>query len=322
MTFFLWRKLLRDSRTSFLVIFLLLMLFQVFWVMVTKRVTTEFSPLFRGIANRLNVAEDSFQKHFFSGPGKVMQSIMGGEDVRFNKPQDMLAVGYLHPLIQTIFCIWAIGRAAGAIAGEIDKGTMELLLAQPLSRGQIVLAHFLVDLLLIPLLAIGLWLGTLLGTFLSGPFQINESKFELFSISIPIDSQTLVVDPMVLAPSIWNIAALLFALSGLTMWISSRHRFKGRAVSIAVLVVLIQFIVNVLGQLWDTISYLRPLTIFYYYQPQRISLQHEWTIDPGLIWTGEPMVALNVVAVLFAVGLLGYLLAWRTFERRDIPAPL
>ena len=49
---------------------------------------------------------------------------------------DMLSIGYVHPLMQTIFCIWAVGRASGAIAGEMDRGTMELLLAQPLARGR------------------------------------------------------------------------------------------------------------------------------------------------------------------------------------------
>ena len=47
---------------------------------------------------------------------------------------DMLSIGYVHPLVQIIFCIWAVGRASGAVAGELDRGTMELLLAQPLSR--------------------------------------------------------------------------------------------------------------------------------------------------------------------------------------------
>jgi hypothetical protein len=32
---------------------------------------------------------------------------------------DMLSIGYVHPVMQFVFCISAVGRAAGAIAGEI-----------------------------------------------------------------------------------------------------------------------------------------------------------------------------------------------------------
>jgi ABC-2 type transport system permease protein len=72
---------------------------------------------------------------------------MGGESIQLDQVMDMLTIGYVHPLTQTILCIWAIGRASGAIAGEIDRGTMELLLAQPVPRSRVVLAHLAVDLL-------------------------------------------------------------------------------------------------------------------------------------------------------------------------------
>ena len=73
------------------------------------------------------------------------------------------------------------------------------------------------------------------------------------------------------------------------------------------------FLVNVIGQLWDAMEYLRPLTIFYYYQPQPIILQADWYTH-GDVW--------GRMAVLLAVGSVGYFMAWRTFTRRDLPAPL
>ena len=42
----------------------------------------------------------------------------------------------------------------------------------------------------------------------------------------------------------------------------------------------------------------------------------------GLMWTGRPLVSLNVIVVLTLVGAIGYLMALRTFARRDMPAPL
>ncbi len=318
----LWLKLFQDCRRALLLTMVLLFCFQLFWVLVTKRVITEFSPLFRGIANRLQVQEEMFQKHFFSGPGKIMQSILGGENIRFNRVQDTLVVGYLHPLVQIIFCLWAIGRASGAIAGEIDKGTMELLLAQPISRSKIILAHLGIDLLALPLLAVTVWLGTFVGILLVGPFEVKESHFEMFNIVIPSEAFQIKVDPQSLAPSVWNIMAFLFALSGLTIFFSAMGRFRNRVIGLVVFLVLIQFIINVLGQLWQPLEMLRPLTLFYYYQPQLISLYHHWYVDPGQIWLKHGLVSLHLVWTLIGIGSLGYLLAWWQFSRRDVPAPL
>src|SRR5204863_9181500 len=113
----------------------------------------------------------------FKGPGQMVRAIIGGEGVDLQHAMDMASIGYVHPLVQTIFCIWAIGRASGAIAGEIDRGTMELLLAQPLPRYRLLAAHLLVDAITIPILCLSLWTGTCLGTWIVG--EIKPDKVEV-----------------------------------------------------------------------------------------------------------------------------------------------
>jgi ABC-2 type transport system permease protein len=238
---------------------------------------------------------------------------------------DTLSIGYVHPLVQTLFCIWAIGRASGAIAGELDRGTLELLLAQPLPRYRIVLAHLVVDLVTIPLLCLSLWAGTWLGVWLVSPIQISAEDMQLFPFlgQVDLDPETLRLEPLRFFPGLINVAALLFAVSGYTMWMSAAGRFRWSVLGGAVLITLLQFLINVLGQLWDTIAFLRPLTVFYYYQPQQIVLADRWTVDLGTVWNaGQPLLAVPVLAVLLTVGSLGYLMALWTFCRRDLPAPL
>src|SRR5262249_35702332 len=122
---------------------------------------------------------------------------------------------------------------------------------------------------------------------------------------------------------LWNVAALLFAVSGYTMLLSAAGRFRWKVLGVAILLTLLQFLINVVGQLWDTIAVLRPFTVFYYYQPQQIMLQHKWTVDLGVVWNqGHPLLDLHVLVVLFLVGALGYGMAFWTFCRRDLPAPL
>jgi ABC-2 type transport system permease protein len=113
-----------------------------------------------------------------------------------------------------------------------------------------------------------------------------------------------------------NLAALMFALSGLTMALSAAGRSRWKVVGFGVLMGVLMFAGNVLGQLWDGAAWVRPFTAFYYYQPQKIMLHGQWTAEP---FGGA---AVPVVPVLLATGAAGYLLALRVFTRRDLPAPL
>lgn len=307
MTGALLRKLLTDVRVPLFVVALLILGFQCFWAKMTQRITGELLPAFTQ-----KVPLEFIKTNLFSGPGKIVETLVGGENINFDVPMDMMSIGYVHPLMLLIFCLWAVGRASGAIAGEIDRGTMELLLAQPLARYRLVLAHLCVDILTFPVLCFSLWGGNWLGTWMCG----------ILEIGVPVNSRGLHVDPTLLGPALWNLAALLFAVSGYTMWLSSLGRFRGRVLGIAVLVTLLQFVLNLMGQMLDKLSYLRPFTVFYYYQPQQIILKNVWTVNIAKAWRLEQPLTANVLLVLFAVGLTGYSMALWTFCRRDLPAPL
>jgi ABC-2 type transport system permease protein len=324
MTLPLIRKLLRDVRWALLVVMLMLAGFQCLWVKVTQRTTAQLAPVFNTLAERAGVFRKDVERMIFSGPGKIVQTLAGGESVRFERAMDVLAIGYLHPLMQVIFCVWAIGRAALAVAGELDRGTLELLMAQPLPRWSVIVSHLVVDVLVIPLLCLSLWSGTLLGSVLVGPFEVAAADVEALRVlpfEVKIDPAMLRIDPWAFGPSLWNVGALIFAVSGLTMALSAVGRFRNRVIGLAVLLMLLQFLVNVVGQLWDAAAWLRPFTVFYYYQPQQITLTGSWTVNPGALWNSGPYVV-NVLAVLFTVGAVGYAVALAVFTRRDLPAPL
>jgi ABC-2 type transport system permease protein len=325
MTLSLIRKLLRDIRVPLVVVVLLLAGFQCLWVKLTQRTVTQIAPLFSTLAVRAGTSQKAIESVLFGGPGRVAQTMVGGESVHFERAMDVLSIGYVHPLMQILFCIWAIGRAAGAIAGEIDRGTMELLLAQPIPRWRVIVAHLSVDAIVIPILCLSLWSGTILGTQLVGPYEVSTADLEksqkLLPFPLKVDPTLLAIDPWAFAPGMWNVGTLIFAVSGITMALSSVGRFRNRVIGIAVLVTLLQFLVNVVGQLWDTVAWLRPFTVFYYYQPQQIILTGRWTMDPLALW-GDGHAAVPVLAVLFGVGAVSYALALLAFTRRDLPAPL
>jgi ABC-2 type transport system permease protein len=320
MTGVLVRKLLRDLRVPLLVVALLLVAFECLWVKITERITGQIIP-FLGT----QVSLPGLEETLFKGPGQVLRTLIGGEHIRLNRAMDVLSIGYVHPLVQTILCVWAIGRAAGAIAGELDRGTMELLLAQPLARFRVILAHAWVDLLTIPVLCLALWAGTWLGAWLVGPIRVNEADLPKLPVPVrmkPPSPEQLALEPAAVGPALLNVAALIFAVSGTTMALSAAGRFRSRVLGTAVLVTLVQFLVNLVGQLWEALAFLRPLTVFYYYQPQQVILSGTWSVDLAVWNGGQPLCYVPGAAVLFAVGLAGYLVALGVFTRRDLPAPL
>ncbi len=291
------RKLLRDARTALIFVGFLLMAFQVLWARITQRISDSGQILDQLRGFGLTIA--NIRETIFKGPGQIVQAIMGGENIHIDRALDMISIAYVHPLTIFILSTWAIGRASGAIAGEIDRGTMELLLAQPIRRGQIVLAHLLVDIITIPILCLCMWAGTWIGASLVG-FVGN-------------DQPSLAVDPAAFAPGLLNVFLLVFAISGVTMCLSAAGRFRWRVLGFAVALALLQFLTNLVGQLWEPAAPIRPCTIFYYYQPQSLILSPTW-YDQASCWLH--------LGVLAGVGCAGYVLALWIFCRRDLPAPL
>jgi ABC-2 type transport system permease protein len=357
MTLTLVGKLLRDVRLGLLAVALLLGAFQCLWAKVTERVLGQLAPFFNSLAGLAGMTQRDIESEVFAGSGQIFRTLIGGDRVVLDNAMTLLSIGYVHPLMQTIFCIWAVGRAAGAIAGEIDRGTMELLLAQPLPRSRLVLAHFFVDLITISALCLALWAGNWIGAWLITPIQVQEPAFKtpmrrpayLIDVDLgivlrlrvrmetPADrsgqrapteeskrrlEESLRIEPIRFGRALVIVGGLMFAISGYTMWLSAMGRSRWRVLAIAVFVTLVQFLVNLLAQLWDPIEVLRPLTIFYYYQPQQLILGGDWSVTLREWNGGRPLVAVPMPVVLFGVGLLGYALALRVLARRDLPAPL
>jgi ABC-2 type transport system permease protein len=295
MSLILVRKLLRDLRPGLITIGVLLFAFELLWCKSTQQGLVLFEKLrLRGIDMRV-----VFRVVFDEESGKMVEKLLGGDRIRIGQGLDTLSVGYVHPLLLTMLSVWAVGRAAGSIAGELDKGTMELLLAQPLARPRVIASHFALDCLTIPILCVCMWAGTTLGAH----------AFDLIAMTAT-DSKP--VDPWLFGPALLNVGVLLFAISGYTMAISSAGRFRTRVLGIAVVLTLLQFLINLLGQTWEDIEFLRPCTVFYYYQPQGLILRLDGAAAEA--WRNQ--------LTLLAVGMAGYAAALVIFCRRDLPAPL
>jgi ABC-2 type transport system permease protein len=178
----------------------------------------------------------------------------------------------------------------------------------------------------LPIICLSVFAGTQFGLAVVGDFVPDYSAIDEldspFLKSIPRDTTPLPVSGMGELPALVNTFALAFALSGMTLAISAAGRSRWKVVGYAVLAVVVMFVANTVGQLWEPAGFVRPLTLFFYYQPQRVMIDGNWMVDLGKAWNFGRPVLIPAVGVLMAVGAAGYLLALRTFTRRDLPAPL
>ncbi len=103
-------------------------------------------------------------------------------------PLGRIAVVYNQPLVVLVVSAWGIARGSDAVSGELGRGTMEMLLAQPVRRITVLAAQASVTLGGAATLALSAWLGTIVGL---SHVQLEEP-----------------VSPLALLPAVLNLFAL------------------------------------------------------------------------------------------------------------------
>ena len=208
----------------------------------------------------------------------------GGGDV-FSL-EGSIALGYVHPIAIILVAIFAIGFAASAIAGERQRGTLEVLLARPISRRTAYVTLLVATLLFIGLVLAAASIGTIVGAAIAG-----------------------VLDELVLErlPILWLNGLLLwgcFAAIALAASVSFDRLTPALGATIAIVIVM--YFLDILGSLWPDAKGLQPYSLFHYLTARDILAG---TIDPF------PFVLLAVVAAVAIV------FALVEFPRRDLAAP-
>ena len=252
-----------------------------------------------------------------------------------------IAVTFEELIVILLISVWAIGRGSDTISGELGRGTMEMLLAQPVSRSQILLTQAAVTVAGIAALVFVAWLGIFTGIHL---FSVEEAPpaptftIPLTRIEIPWsvgDQEPIRVPLATKAKSFQftagciNLFALGFFLAGMTTLLSSWDRYRWRTIGIAVGVYIVQIVLKVFGLAHESLRWMSYCTFYVLYEPQAAvyaQIQHPrtwWypilTNDQGR-WQGLSPLGDSLLLVM--LGCLAYASALVIFRRRDLPAPL
>jgi ABC-2 type transport system permease protein len=175
----------------------------------------------------------------------------------------------------------AVVTGAGATAGEEERGTIDLLLANPIRRWRVVVEKSFAVAVATAVVAAGIWLGIAIGAFAA------DVELDLARVA------GAVVSALLLALALGGIALALGALTGRRM----------PAIALTMALAVAAYFLNALAPLVEELEPWRPLSLFYYYIGND-PLTH------GL--------ELSHTAILAAVALAGVVVAVIAFERRDL----
>jgi len=280
----LWYKTMREGRWLLLGSGAFLFGFHLIQVYVTSFFTTsKFHFLLKHVMPKE-------LKDLFPVPPEVAATPLG-----------RLAIGYEDPVVVVLLSSWAIARGSDAVAGELGRGTMEMLLAQPVRRTTVLGIQAAFTLFGLAVLATCGWLGTLTGT-------------SIFELEMPVDATIL------LGPAL-NLFSLGVFLAGLTTLISSAGRYRGRTIGLVVGIYFIQTIFKILSKTVPDLESWRRLSILTLFEPQ-VMAYRLWpdVLEEASRESWEILCFNNGILILS--GLLCYVLAAIVFSRRDLPAPL
>jgi ABC-type transport system involved in multi-copper enzyme maturation permease subunit len=240
------------------------------WGLLIPTIYVSFSDALRELANSGAIPE---------------QLLNFGSGSLFTLP-GAITLGFQHPLALAFLGIFAVGTTTAAIAGERERGTLEVILARPLSRHGLYLtvAAAVVLLLAVELVALlgGQWTG--------------------ITIQGVADQADLGGLPLVFANGLLLWSA--FAAFGLAASVSfDRH---APALGLTMAFLLANYFLEILGSLWTDVDWSQEYSLFHHFQPTEI-----------LTGNADPMdFVILGIAVLVPVAF-----AWIVFPRRDLAAP-
>jgi ABC-2 type transport system permease protein len=204
-----------------------------------------------------------------------------GDDLTARAMQAFL---YVHPVVLALIWGLEIALCTRVPAGEIDRGTIDLLLGLPVSRRAVYACESFVWLVSgLFVLSLGL-----IGHRLAAPVMADEMRPRL--------SESLLI--------MGNLYCVYIAVGGIAFFVSALSDRRNRAMLIVFGIVLASFFLNFVAQFWDPAKQVAWLSVMQYYRPAEI-------LQSGTF-------PLRDVAILLSVGAIGWALGGEIVARRNI----
>lgn len=197
-----------------------------------------------------------------------------------------VALGTQHPLFIAFCGIFAVGAASAAIAGERQRGTLEVVLSRPITRRMFLCMQLVAILAVMAVLVAALLAGMTIGARTLGyASQLNEHEL----------------------PLVWLNGFLLWsAFTTFSLAASASFDRSAPATGLAIGFLLVNYFLEILGSIWTAARWTQRYSLFHHFQPAEILSGHVNKFD---------------LVLLLIAALVPLIYALWMFPRRDLAAP-
>jgi ABC-2 type transport system permease protein len=183
--------------------------------------------------------------------------------------------GFTWPILASIF---AIGLAGATIAGEIEKGTLGMLLSLPIPRWKIFLSKYLSGLLSILLLVIFSVLPIILAALLLN-INFHTTGFIYIAILCLLFS---------------------FAIFSLGLMFSALMNEKSHLYGVMGTIVLLMYIANTIAGLKPSLNNLKYISFFHFFNSQKALVNNHISLISWATFTGISIVSLLIGLIVIS----------------------
>lgn len=262
----LFARTLAWQRTRFIIVSLGLF----GWGILIPVFYAAFSDVIRDLAN-----SGAFPEELLSFGSGSLFSLPGA-----------VTLGTQHPIAITMIAVFAVGASSTAIAGERQRGTLEVLLARPLSRTTVYVSITLGLLLVVAGVLAALLAGFVTGAALQGVLD-----------ELPVEHL-----PMVFL----NGFLLWGAITTFGLAASVTFDRAGPAIGLTLAYLILNYFFEILGSLWQEAEWTQEYSLFHHFNSTEI-----------LAGAVEP-IDLLICGLAFVIPIVYALVV---FPRRDLAAP-
>jgi ABC-type transport system involved in multi-copper enzyme maturation permease subunit len=214
----------------------------------------------------------------------ILQTMLGTEiGGRLGLPV-FHAMAWIHPVVLALISAHAMLQCTRVPTGEVDRGTVDVLLGLPVSRWEVFVSETFVWLLLGILLMTAAAVGNELGT-----------------LGLPLANRP---EPMHVLAVLINLFCLYLTVGGLTCLIASVSDRRGAAITAVFLILVALVLLDYLAQFWAPLEKIAFVSPLHYHRPILV-------LQSGL-WPWKNCAVLTIVGagLWYAGGVV--------FSRRDL----
>ena len=203
-----------------------------------------------------------------------------------------VALAFVDPVVVLAATEWGITRGSDAVSGQVERGTMEMLLAQPVTRRAVFVTQAFATTVgaavLCSVLLASVWTAVSFGPWAG---KVEPERF---------------------VPAVLNVFGLMVCMAGITACVSAADSYRWRTIGILCGFYVFSILAKLVGRMSGAFGWAGYLSVFNAYEPQRL--------------VGGTADAWRLLAVydgvLLGVGVVGFVVGAIIFSRRDLPAPL